>query len=291
MPSSSVSHSPSLSLPLPLLLLRSDCTFSFYTIAQSEVKLDTVFLQGLSEVREFWNILPLKRSPLSVHASPGPVGALSISLGLQSSGTSKSKDEDCDAIIFRKADGTLTAMMGKDFMARRLEVVVDPEYVPIASDGVSPGLDVVVPAGSGETAKERDRYLFNCLRSVLDNELFKIMAKEAKEIGRGIGIHAGKHLLAAGPVVVRMHARKLVNEEDEVGAEVSTGGLERKQQQQGGAAMARAGGGTGVLDIVARQLLRCEHRIKQRYKPGTGKHLHASMPMLPSLLPPNIFSM
>lgn len=237
---------------------------------QAEIKLDSVFLQGLASVREYWNITPLKRPPLSTHSPAGPIGALGVSLGLQSSGSAVSKDEDCDAVILREADGSLAVEMGKDFMARRLEISLDADYVPVASDGVFPGKVVAVPTGGGGTARERDRYLFECLKSVLENDVFRTMTKEATDSGRRVGIHAGKHLLAAGPICAKMHARKIVRDDED--------GSEEAEDDRA----ARPGGSTGALEIVARQLLRCEQRMRLRYKPGQG----GQVPKTPQFQPP-----
>ena len=48
----------------------------------------------------------------------GPVNALGVSLNLQSSGSSHS--EDCDGVILRETDGSLTIRMSSDFMVRPL---------------------------------------------------------------------------------------------------------------------------------------------------------------------------
>ncbi len=222
---------------------------------QAEIKHDTVFLQGLHALRENWNIRPLTRSTLMTYTIAGPVGSLCAHLGLVSSGSSH--PDDCDAAILRAADGSVVVRMGPDFMARRLSIRCDKNHVSIATDGLRPGEDVMLPA----KGMSNDAYLLAALRSVLDNDVFKTMAKEAVDTGSKLGVHAGKFCVSSGPVVVRMNAKKINREgsgTEEGGAGTSSHDAPAREKD------------SAVMAIVARQLLRCEHRIKRRNKPAQG---------------------
>lgn len=277
-------------------------------LLQSEIRNDKVFLSSLHSLRENWNIRPLTRQALSRYASPGPVGAIGVHLGLSPGGGTPYVDNDCDAVIMRAEDGCVVVRMGPDFMVRRLAYRTDRGHVALAVDGVKPGGDVSLPV----EGVSKDAYLLVALKSVLENDVFRTLSKEALAAGRRQGVHCGQYCVTCGPLVARMHARKIVVDGQEgagvvarkVGEERTKAGDDKADGEVGGCDMGikhqdggaskpkvsvgRQEGSLGVLEeageeggrekdekvlsIVARQLLLCEYRLKARYKPGQGKH-------------------
>ncbi len=192
------------------------------------------------------------------------MGSLCVHLGLITSGSSHS--DDCDAAILRAADGSVVVRMGPDFMTRRMSFRTDANHVSIATDGLRAGQDVTVPPKGASN----DAYLLAALRSVLENDVFKTMAKEAVDTGSRLGVHSAKFCVASGPVVVRMNARKINGEGSNSNSNSNSSRQEEEESSSshGGRAEETE---NAVLPIVARQLLRCEHRIKRRNKPAQGE--------------------
>jgi hypothetical protein len=222
---------------------------------QSELTHDKKFLKGLHKLRENWNIRPLTRSTLNTFAIAGPVGSLCVHLGLITSGSTHS--DDCDAAILRAADGSVVVRMGRDFMSRRMSFRTDANHVAISTDGLRAGQDVTVPP----KGTSNDAYLLAALRSVLENDVFKTMAKEAVDTGGRLGVHAAKFCVTSGPVVVRMNARKISDGESS---------SQKEEESSSSRAIRVEETENPVMPIMARQLLRCEHRIRRKNKPAQG---------------------